>query len=42
MTKAISLYRYYEFAKGELLGSKLPFDLLQVAALLEFPVKPDP
>ena len=42
ITKAISLYRYSEFAKGELLGLKLPFDLLQVAVLLEFLVEPDP
>ena len=41
-TKAISLYRYSEFVKGELLGLKLPFDLFQVVALLEFLVEPDP
>ena len=41
-TKATSPYRYGEFAEGELLGLKLPFDLLQVAALLEFLVEPDP
>ena len=28
ITKAISLYRYCEFTEDELLGLKLPFDLL--------------